>query len=79
MGAGVFLGLVQGPVPPVLRALSGPADGSLAVCQDTDSDYSLIRVHRLRLAQDIGPGPAAASLKFDVSQALFREQIECTP
>jgi len=28
------------------------SDGSLVVCQDTDSDYSLTRVHRRRLARD---------------------------
>jgi hypothetical protein len=50
------------------------SDGSLVVCQDTDSDLSLIRVHSRRLARDSGPGPAPASLRFDVGQALFREQ-----
>ena len=55
------------------------SDGSLVVYQDTDSDYSLIRVHRLRVARDTGPGPAPATLRFDVGQALFRELIKCTP
>jgi hypothetical protein len=49
-------------------------DGSLVVCQDTDSDYLLTRVHSRRLARDSGPGPAPASVRFDVGQALFREQ-----
>ena len=52
------------------------SDGSPVVCQDTDSDYSLIRCW---VARDTGPGPAPATLRFDVGQALFRELIKWTP
>jgi hypothetical protein len=40
------------PVPVRVICILRRSDGSLVVCQDTDSDYSLTRVHRRRLARD---------------------------
>jgi hypothetical protein len=39
------------------------SDGSLVVCQDTDSEYSLTRVHRRLLARDRArPGARIAGI-----------------
>jgi hypothetical protein len=43
---------------------------AVTCCRDSDSDYSLIRVHKHRLARDTGPGPAPTCLKPNRTQGV---------